>query len=229
MKPRVFFVLAVGCCFFLPLEEVSSRAADEPKPTPENTISIQLAAPVKPQTFPRPVKFLVHDVIDRTGDPDPMLLYKTPSISFFGREYGVRGVYFDREPKIIVSQALEDSLRAAGMLAPDEAAADYLLTVNLFSFGVAGSEAGLYAKVELNVEVKNPRAGRSEQVTALGTGFQPARVKKEKKKPSWMTKMEATLRVARGGGHSCSALYAKLKSRPCGQYSSHFDVLAPWC
>jgi len=190
-----FSILAVGFCLFLSLQQISSQAADEPKQTPENTITVQLAAPVKPQTFPRPVKFFVHDVIDRTGDPDPMLLYRGAS-TFFGHEFGVSGVYFDREPKIVVREALEDSLRAAGMLAPDEAAADYLLTVYLFHFGVAGSEAGLYAKVELNIEVKNPRAGRSEQVTALGTAFEPARVKKEKKKPSWVTKMEATLRDA---------------------------------
>src|SRR6266446_6560003 len=50
--------------------------ADEPKPTPENTIHVQLAAPVPPQKFAKPPKFYIGDVIDRSGNPQPMLVLK---------------------------------------------------------------------------------------------------------------------------------------------------------
>src|SRR5258708_23441873 len=40
------------------LSTVQARAED-PKPTPVNTITVQLAEPVKPQTFSRPLKFFL--------------------------------------------------------------------------------------------------------------------------------------------------------------------------
>ncbi len=52
------------------------RAGDEPKQTPDNTISIRLTEPVKPQTFPRPIRFFIEAVIDRSGNPQPLLVYK---------------------------------------------------------------------------------------------------------------------------------------------------------
>lgn len=140
----------------------SARAADEPKPKPENTITVQVAEPVKPQTFPRPLNFFVADVIDRSGNPQPMLVYKPRG-----------GVFLDREPVAIVRQTLEESLKAAGLLAPHRESADYLLSVYVFHFGLAsGSGAEFFGKVDLNVVVKNPKTGKSQQVTALGTAIQ---------------------------------------------------------
>ena len=65
MRVRNFPYLA----FALPLLLLRfSAAADEPKPTPENTISIKLENEVKPQTFPRPIKFFIEKVVDRCRD-----------------------------------------------------------------------------------------------------------------------------------------------------------------
>jgi hypothetical protein len=50
--------------------------ADEPKPKPENTISIQLGEPVPPQKFEHPPKFWIADVTDRSGNPQPMMVMK---------------------------------------------------------------------------------------------------------------------------------------------------------
>lgn len=139
-----------------------ATAGDEPKPKPENTIAVQVAEPVRPQTFPRPLKFHVADVIDRSGNPQPMLVYKPRG-----------GVFLDREPVAIVRQALEESLKAAELLAPDRETADYLLSVYVFHFGLAsGSGIEFFGKVDLNVVVKNPKTGKSQQVTALGTAIQ---------------------------------------------------------
>lgn len=144
-------------------------ASDEPKPKPENTISVEVAEPVKPQTFPRPLKFYVADVIDRSGNPQPMLVYKPRG-----------GVFLDREPVAIVRQTLEDSLKAAGLLAPEREAADYLLSVYVFHFGLAsGSGIEFFGKVDLNLVVKNPKTGKSQQVTALGTSIQGRAVLKK--------------------------------------------------
>lgn len=151
------------------LTSPAPSAADEPKKTPENTIAVQLAEPVKPQTFTRPLKFFVDDVIDRSGEPQPMLVYKLRG-----------GVFLDREPTKIVRQALEDSLKAAGILAPDQASADESLMVYLFHFGLgSGSGREYFGKVELNVVVKDARTGKTRTVTALGTSVKGAAVLKK--------------------------------------------------
>jgi hypothetical protein len=90
------------------------------------------------------------------------------------------GVFLYREPTKIVRQALEDSLKAAGILAPDRASADEWLTVYLFHFGL-GSVFGMeyFGKVELNVVVKDGRTGKTATVTALGTSVKGAAVLKK--------------------------------------------------
>jgi len=147
----------------------SFAAADEPKQTPENTIKVGPIGPVKPQTFPRPVKFFIEEAIDRSGNPQPMLVYKPRG-----------GIFLDRQPTEIVREALEDTLRATGLLAEDSASADYLLTVYVFSFGLAaGAGNDFYGKTDLNVVVKDARTGASQEVTALGTSIQGLAVRKK--------------------------------------------------
>src|SRR6266581_8567695 len=100
---RLFAALGVAC-------GLASAAvlADEPKPKPENTIAVRLAEPVKPQTFPRPLKFFIADLVDRSGNPQPMLVYRPRG-----------GVFLDRQPTEIAREALEESLKAASLLAAD--------------------------------------------------------------------------------------------------------------
>src|SRR5713226_3726743 len=50
--------------------------ADEPKPTPENTISLHLAEPVAPQKLAGPPKFFITEVTDRSGNPEPRIVFK---------------------------------------------------------------------------------------------------------------------------------------------------------
>lgn len=164
-----FFILMVGLGMLLFLNPLILQGKTEPKQTPENTLSLKLPEPVKPQTFPRPIKFLVVNVIDRTGDPRPMLVSE-----------GRGGIFFDRDRTAVVRQALEDSLRAAGMLAPDEASADFLLTVYLFQFGLAeGSGFEIFTKLDMNVVVKSRATGKSQEVPALGTSIEQAALRKK--------------------------------------------------
>lgn len=164
-----FFILLVGLGMLLFLNPLILQGKTEPKQTPENTLSLKLPEPVKPQTFPRPLKFLVVNVIDRTGDPRPMLVSE-----------GRGGIFFDRDRTAVVRQALEDSLRAAGMLAPDEASADFLLTVYLFQFGLAeGSGFEIFTKLDMNVVVKSRATGKSQEVPALGTSIEQAALRKK--------------------------------------------------
>lgn len=143
-------------------------AADEPKPTPENTISIQVQT-VKPQTFARPMKFYVDKVIDRSGDPQPMLMFKPRG-----------GVFIDREPVAIVREALESSLKEAGLLAPDKASANSILDVYVFHFGLGdGSGMEFFGKVDLNIVVKDPASAKSQTVTAMGTSIQGTAIRKK--------------------------------------------------
>lgn len=167
---------------FFPLLSTLSALAEEPKPTPENTISIKLGSEIKPQTFPRPMKFFVDKVIDRSANPQPMRLIK---------ERG--GIFLDKQPTEIVQQAFQETLQKSNLLAADAASADYVFTVYVFHFGL-GSGMGneYYGKVDLNIVVKDTKAGASQQVTALGTSVQGSAVRKK----NMMKNMEANVEEA---------------------------------
>lgn len=142
--------------------------SDEPKQKPENTIHVELTEPVKPQEFSRPVVFFIDKVIDRSGVPQPHLLFK-----------GRGGIFIDQEPTDVVRSALEASLKNGNALAISKDAADYVLDVYLFHFGLAeGTGRELYGKVELNIVMRS-KAGKSQQVTALGTSIGATAVRKK--------------------------------------------------
>jgi hypothetical protein len=143
--------------------------AEDPKPTPSNTISVKLENEIKPQSFPRPIKFFIDKVIDRSSNPQPLLVLK---------ERG--GVFLDKQPTEIVEHALEETLEKSGLLTLDRASANYLLTVYLFHFGLAqGAGFEFYGKVELNVVVKDAASGKSQTIAALGTSIQGGAVRKK--------------------------------------------------
>ena len=151
------------------LLSASVQAAEEPKPTPENTITIQLAEPVKPQTFARPLKFFLVDVIDRSGNAQPMLVFKPRG-----------GIFLDRTPVQITRASLETCLKAANMLAPDRESADFLLTLYLFNFGLSDSSGmDFFGKVEFAATLKNPKTSKSQQVPASGTSIAGIAVRKK--------------------------------------------------
>ena len=145
---------------FLVFLAVGSSWASDPKPTPDNTIHIALATAVTPQKFPRPAKFFIGDVIDRAGNAQPMLITSARG-----------GIFVDRLPADIVREALESSLKAADMLSPDAASADLILNVYLFHFGLAPSLGDFFGKIELAVVVKDPKSGKSQQISASGTSI----------------------------------------------------------
>lgn len=138
----------------------STGAAEDPKPTPDNTIHVALANLVAPQKFSRPIKFFVGDVVDRAGNPQPMLITA-----------GRGGIFVDRLPADIVREALESSLKSADLLAADAPSADLILNVYLFHFGLAPSMGDFFGKIELAVTVKNPKSGKSQQISANGTSI----------------------------------------------------------
>jgi hypothetical protein len=143
--------------------------ADEPKPKPENTIGIELGEPVPPQKFEHPPKFWIVDVTDRSGNPQPMMVMK---------ERG--GVFLDKQPTAIVKGAIEQSLKAANLLAPDAGSADLVLRVYLFHFGLAaGSGLDFFGKVEFSTMVKNTKTGESLEVKAAGTSIGKGAVRKK--------------------------------------------------
>jgi hypothetical protein len=147
----------------------SVAGADEPKPTPANTITIQLAEPVKPQQFSRPLKIFITDVIDRSGNAQPMLVYKPRG-----------GIFLDRVPVDIARAGLTDTLKTAGMLAPDRDSADFVMTVYLFNFGLNTSSGfDFFGKVELAAQLKNPKTNKSLQITASGTSIANAAFRKK--------------------------------------------------
>jgi hypothetical protein len=163
---RLHAALLLSSCLLL---VCSKCAADEPKPTPENTISIHLEEPIPPQKFERPPKFWIINITDRSGNPQPMLVTKARG-----------GVFLDKQPTAIVKESLEESLKAANLLAADAESADLALRVYLFHFGLAeGSGLDFFGKVEFSVLVKNPKTGESQEVMATGTSIAKGAARKK--------------------------------------------------
>jgi len=171
---------------FILLLAFSSAHADEPKPTTENTIHVQLPAPVTPQKFARPIHFFVPEVIDRSGNAQPTLVL---------REKG--GVFLDRPPAQIAREAISQSLKAADLLAPDAASAELVLQVYLFHFGLAhGSGLDFFGKVDFAVTVKNLKTGESQQIQASGTAIAGLAVRKKNIQKNVQANIEAALEDA---------------------------------
>jgi hypothetical protein len=124
--------------------------------------------PVVPQKFPTPVKFFIADVVDRSGNPQPLLL--------FG---GRGGIFMDRLPDQTIREALERSLRSSDLIAADAQSADLVLSIYLFHFGLAQSSGDFYGKVEFAVMLKDPKTGKSQQVSASGTSIAGFAVRKK--------------------------------------------------
>jgi hypothetical protein len=164
----------------------SNVCADEPKPTPENTIHVQLAAPVPPQKFPKAPKFFISEVIDRSGNPQPMLVLRAKG-----------GVFLDRQPTQITREAVEQSLKAADLLAADAASADLVLQIYVFHFGLAqGSGLDYFGKVEFSVMVKNLKTEESQQIQAAGTCIANAAVRKKNIQKNVQANIEGALEDA---------------------------------
>ena len=173
------FVLAI-----LPVGGVAN--SDEPKPKPENTIHVELAAAVSPQTFTRPVHFYVADVVDRSGNAQPMMLL---------RERG--GIFVDRLPALIVKESIIASLQSANLLASDEAQADIILKPFLFHFGLErGSGEDLFGKVEFAVTVKDVKSGESKEINAAGTSIAALAMRKKNIEKNMAADMDAALQAA---------------------------------
>jgi hypothetical protein len=168
MGSRGVVVVQAGILLVCALTPLSVRA-DEPKPTPENTIHVQLAAPVPAQKFGKPIKFFISDVIDRSGNPQPILVLK---------ERG--GVFLDRQPTQITREAIEQSLKAADLLAADATSADLVMQIYIFHFGLAqGSGLDFFGKVEFATTVKNPKTDESQQIQAAGTSIANGAMRKK--------------------------------------------------
>jgi len=163
-------VVPMQCCISVLCALASiTAAADDPKPTPENTIHVQLADPVKPQAFSRPLKFFLVDVVDRSGAAQPMMVFKPRG-----------GIFLDHTPSEITRTGLETCLKSANMLAADRDSADLLLTVYLFNFGLSDSSGmDFFGKVEFAVTLKNPKTAKSQQITASGTSIAGAAIRKK--------------------------------------------------
>lgn len=176
------FFFCVG--LFLPLG--ARTAADEPKPKPENTISVRLAEPVPAQKFEHGPKFWITDVTDRSGNPQPMLIIK-----------GQGGVFLDRRPTVILRETIEESLKSANLLAADAGSADLAVRLYLFHFGLAeGSRLDLFSKVEFSAMVKNPRTGESQEVKAVGTSIAKAAIRKKNTQKNVEENLEEALKDA---------------------------------
>ena len=176
----------VGVLLLALSSAASASASDEPKPTSENTISIQLGDPVPAQKFDHAPKFWIAGVTDRSGNPQPLLVSKLRG-----------GIFIDKQPTAIVKDSLEQSLKAANLLATDEASADLVLRVYVFQFGLAsGSALDFFGKVEFSTIVKNPKTGESSEIKAAGTSIANGAVRRKNLQRNVEENIEMALRDA---------------------------------
>ncbi len=177
----IFVVNFVALSLLLP-----RASAEDPKPKPENTIVIQLGDPVPVQKLASSPKFWISDVIDRSANPQPELVMKARG-----------GIFLDREPKVIVREALEQSLKAANLLAADANSADLVVKVYVFQFGLAqGSQFDFFGKVEFAATMKNPKTGESVEVKAAGTSIAKPAMRKKTIEKNVQEDIEESLRDA---------------------------------
>lgn len=159
------FALALLCGVF----PTASFGNDDPKPKPENTISVHVGATVTPQKFAQPFTIAIVDVTDRSGNPQPMLVYRPRG-----------GIFVDRAPTEILRDALQESLKQGGLLAADKDTADLTAKIYVFKFGLApGSGLDFFGSVEFAVVLKNTKTGASQEVRAAGTSIANAAVLKK--------------------------------------------------
>jgi hypothetical protein len=162
------------------------RAADEPKPKPDNTITVQIGEPVVPQKLSPAPKFWISDVTDRSGNAQPMLITAQRG-----------GIFLDKLPTATVKEALEQSLKAGNLLAADAASADLVLRVYLFHFGLAaGSGLDMFGKVEFTTVVKNPKTNETLEVKAAGTSIANGAVRKKNLQKNVQENIEGALHDA---------------------------------
>jgi hypothetical protein len=174
------FLAALAC-------GMQARAfADEPKPKPENTVSVHLAEPVAPQKFEHTPKFWITEMADRSGNPQPMLVLKSRG-----------GIFLDRQPTVIVREALEESLKSGNLLAAESNSADLVIRVYLFHFGLAeGSGLDFFGKVEFTAIVKNPKTGETAEVKASGTSIAKGAARKKNLQKNVQEDLEESLKDA---------------------------------
>jgi hypothetical protein len=164
----------------------AQAAGDEPKPKPENTISVHLAEPVPPQKFEHAPKFWIGDMADRSGNPQPMLVLKSRG-----------GIFLDRQPTAIVREALEESLKSGNLLAADSNSADLVIRVYLFHFGLAETSGlDFFGKVEFSTIVKNPKTGETAEVKAMGTSIAKGAARKKNVQKNVQEDIEEALKDA---------------------------------
>lgn len=90
------------------------------------------------------------------------------------------GIFLNRTPAEITRDGLTRCLQAADMVAADRDSADFVLTVYLFRFGLSDSSGmDFFGKVEFAVVAKNPKTGKSQQVSAAGTSIARAAILKK--------------------------------------------------
>jgi len=171
----------------LNLYALCARAAsDEPRPKPENTVGVHLPEPVAPQKFDHAPKFWITDVIDRSGNPQPMQVLKSRG-----------GMFLDRQPTVIVREALQESLKSGDLLASDASSADLEIRVYLFHFGLAeGSGLDFFGKVEFSAVVKNPKTGETAEVKATGTSIAKGAARKKNMQKNVQEDLEDSLKDA---------------------------------
>lgn len=149
------FAAAVLYCFTSPPCLVSK----EPQQSAKNTLTLRIPEPTETLSFQKPFKFHIPQVTDRTGNIPPNLVLRRDD-----------GIFLTPEPRAIVFQRVESSLRTAGLLAANAASADYNLTVQIIQFGhVPGIGREYFFKVELIALVENNLTRETKTFNAMGT------------------------------------------------------------
>lgn len=126
--------------------------------------------------------------------PNPVGL--PPGVNF-NRDLKMENLFWQRDPRDVVREAVLQSLSQGGRLADSEANADYSLALTIFRYGLAEATwREYYAKLEVLGQIKNMRTGAAASVVALGTSV----AKLEDRKNKSAEAVQSGLEIALGRG-----------------------------
>jgi len=204
-------IAVLGACLYL------SGAFPNHDSEEKFAVNPSLSQPVSTPAFLKGKTFFVAGSTGNAGSssirtantwtsPNPAWL--PPGVNF-NRELKMSDIALQRDAADIVREALVKSLESGGELSPDEASADYSISVNLYRFGLAEATwREYYAKLEMWLGVTDRRTGTITDVFALGTAVN----KKEDRKNKAQDAIQSSLDTALARGIANFLYSAKLKS-----------------
>jgi len=171
-RQRSFSRIVILACLLAPPVLAGDPQDELGTPYPPN-IRILKIPPLNPITVPafgNAPKFWLADVNDRSGNPRPLVVTVWDVYDSDNHQDVLHGIYLEKQPAAIVQGAFDQVLRQSGLEAAEASAADLVLHIYLFRFGIAGQSGGdRLVEIKFVAVLENPKTHETREIHALGT------------------------------------------------------------